>query len=249
MSSSRSHAIFTLTLRQIRPLVTGVPSGKGAGEPTGTCPATTTLVSKIHFVDLAGSERIKRTQAVGNRVKEGISINAGLLALGNVISALGDPLRKATHVPYRNSKLTRLLQDSLGGNSQTLMLACVSPSELNFAETLNTLRYANRARNIRNKVAINIDTKEGSGREHAVEIGKLKAEIARLRLELSKTISSNSVADGPATVDDAAAAELSPVVPRTPAAAECKGGQASQADLRLAHKRSLGSIPAACRKA
>ena len=74
------------------------------------------------------------------------------LALGNVISALGDEKRKVSHVPYRDSKLTRLLQDSLGGNSQTLMLACVSPADRDFMETLNTLKYANRAKNIKNKV-------------------------------------------------------------------------------------------------
>ncbi|KAI8846797.1 P-loop containing nucleoside triphosphate hydrolase protein [Chytridium lagenaria] len=116
-SSSRSHAIFSLT-------------------------------SKFHFVDLAGSERLKRTNAEGDRKREGISINQGLLALGNVISALGDESRKVSHVPYRDSKLTRMLQDSLGGNSQTLMLACIS-------QTVNTLNYANRARNIRNRVAVN----------------------------------------------------------------------------------------------
>lgn len=95
-----------------------------------------TLNSKFHFVDLAGSERLKRTSAIGDRAKEGISINAGLHALGNVISALGDPSKKASHVPYRDSKLTRLLQDSLGGNALALMIACVSPSEVNLGETL-----------------------------------------------------------------------------------------------------------------
>src|SRR3954451_19840035 len=98
---------------------------------------------------------MKRTNADGERAKESISINSGLLALGNVISALGDENKKGMHVPYRDSKLTRLLQDTLGGNSQTLMLACVSPSDSNFMETLNTLKYANRARNIQNKVGIN----------------------------------------------------------------------------------------------
>ncbi|KAI0306797.1 hypothetical protein B0F90DRAFT_1808404 [Multifurca ochricompacta] len=118
-----------------------------------------TVVSKFHFVDLAGSERLKRTAAAGDRIKEGISINSGLLALGNVISALGDPSRAKSHtasyVPYRDSKLTRLLQDSLGGNAHTLMIACVSPAEWNAAETLNTLKYANRARNIKNRAIIN----------------------------------------------------------------------------------------------
>ncbi|ORZ15901.1 hypothetical protein BCR42DRAFT_352908 [Absidia repens] len=117
------------------------------------------LHSKFHFVDLAGSERLKRTAAEGDRRKEGININAGLLALGNVISALAsDPShtnRKAAHIPYRDSKLTRLLQDSLGGNATTLMIACISPAELNLTETANTVKYAHRARSIKNKAERN----------------------------------------------------------------------------------------------
>jgi hypothetical protein len=112
--------------------------------------------SKFHFVDLAGSERLKRTGAGGDRMKEGISINAGLLALGNVISALADPAKAQTsHIPYRDSKLTRLLQDSLGGNAFTVMIACVSPIEYNLNESLNTLKYGARARNIKNRAEVN----------------------------------------------------------------------------------------------
>ncbi|KAM9073751.1 kinesin-like protein KIF21A isoform 3-T3 [Megaptera novaeangliae] len=136
-----------------------------------------TLTAKFHFVDLAGSERLKRTGATGERAKEGISINCGLLALGNVISALGDKSKRATHVPYRDSKLTRLLQDSLGGNSQTIMIACVSPSDRDFMETLNTLKYANRARNIKNKVMVNQD-------RASQQINALRSEITRLQMEL-----------------------------------------------------------------
>ena len=114
--------------------------------------------SKFHFVDLAGSERAKRTGAQGHQLKEGIDINKGLLALGNVISALGDDTKRGkAFVPYRDSKLTRMLQDSLGGNSKTLMICCVSPSSLNFNESVNALRYANRARNIKNKPVVNRD--------------------------------------------------------------------------------------------
>ncbi|KAM9854653.1 kinesin-like protein KIF21A isoform 2-T2 [Aulostomus maculatus] len=136
-----------------------------------------TLTAKFHFVDLAGSERLKRTGATGDRAKEGISINCGLLALGNVISALGDRSKRASHVPYRDSKLTRLLQDSLGGNSQTVMIACISPSDRDFMETLNTLKYANRARNIKNKVMVNQD-------KASQQISALRTEIARLQMEL-----------------------------------------------------------------
>ncbi|KAI9316361.1 P-loop containing nucleoside triphosphate hydrolase protein, partial [Dichotomocladium elegans] len=141
--SSRSHAILSVTLRQER---------WKTAEENGEWIITT---SKFHFVDLAGSERLKRTAAEGDRRKEGININAGLSALGNVISVLGDPSKRAAHIPYRDSKLTRLLQDSLGGNATTLMIACASPAEYNLPETLNTLQYASRARNIKNKVEKN----------------------------------------------------------------------------------------------
>ena len=138
VTSSRSHAIFIITL------------------------TTASFKSDFTFVDLAGSERMKKTGAEGTRAREGIDINIGLLALGNVINALADEERLASgkqigHVPYRQSKLTRLLQDALGGNSQTLFLACVSPSDTNASETLSTLRYANRARNIKNAPVQNVD--------------------------------------------------------------------------------------------
>ncbi|KAF9547523.1 hypothetical protein EC957_008360 [Mortierella hygrophila] len=140
-----------------------------------------TLSSKFHFVDLAGSERLKRTSAIGDRAKEGISINAGLHALGNVISALGDPSKKASHVPYRDSKLTRLLQDSLGGNALALMIACVSPSEVNLGETLNTLKYANRARNIKNSSSLNQEINMDNPEYLRSIIQKLKMEIKVLK--------------------------------------------------------------------
>ncbi|XP_076284321.1 kinesin-like protein 31E isoform X2 [Lasioglossum baleicum] len=175
--SSRSHAIFTLYIRQQRCIKVEDPDADI--DTSGTEPANEfeTLTAKFHFVDLAGSERLKRTGATGDRAKEGISINCGLLALGNVISALGDKTKKALHVPYRDSKLTRLLQDSLGGNSQTVMIACVSPSDRDFMETLSTLKYANRARNIKNKVTINQDKSSRT-------IASLRREIQQLHLEL-----------------------------------------------------------------
>ncbi|KAG0169428.1 Kinesin-like protein kif21b [Apophysomyces sp. BC1015] len=176
--SSRSHAIFSIILKQQVPET----------EQAQTSPnSRRTLVSKFHFVDLAGSERLKRTNAQGDRAREGIAINSGLLALGNVISALGDESRRTTHVPYRDSKLTRLLQDSLGGNSQTLMLACVSPSDSNFMETLSTLKYANRARNIKNRVAVN---QEFAG--SSVEVNQLRSQVARLKMELNAIRASGS---------------------------------------------------------
>ena len=113
------------------------------------------------------------------RAKEGIAINGGLLALGNVISALGDKSKKASHVPYRDSKITRLLQDSLGGNSRTIMIACISPSDSDFMETLNTLKYANRARNIKNKVSQNQDS---TSKQIAILRDQLQAALAELAM-------------------------------------------------------------------
>ncbi|XP_067654279.1 kinesin-like protein KIF21A isoform X2 [Haliotis asinina] len=178
VQSSRSHAIFTLHIKQHR-MVKEEPlldEGKDT-DSTQSINEFETLTAKFHFVDLAGSERLKRTGATGERAKEGISINCGLLALGNVISALGDKLKKGSHVPYRDSKLTRLLQDSLGGNSRTLMIACISPSDRDFMETLNTLKYANRAKNIKNKVIANQD-------KASKQMAALRAEIANLQQEL-----------------------------------------------------------------
>ncbi|POM65415.1 Kinesin-like protein [Phytophthora palmivora] len=138
--------------------------------------------SYFNFVDLAGSERQKRTQAEGKRLKEGIDINKGLLALGNVISALGDDKKRGkVHVPYRDSKLTRMLQDSLGGNSRTLMLTCVSPADVNFEETLNALKYANRARNIQNKPVVNRDEASAMTLELRRQVQMLQMEVHRLR--------------------------------------------------------------------
>jgi hypothetical protein len=116
------------------------------------------------MVDLAGSERLSKTKAVGDRLKEAAKINLSLSSLCRVISALTDP--KATHIPYRDSKLTRLLQDSLGGNTKTVMIANVGPADYNFDETMNTLRYASRAKNIQNKPRINEDPKDALLREY-----------------------------------------------------------------------------------
>ncbi|XVF36591.1 hypothetical protein REPUB_Repub19eG0070400 [Reevesia pubescens] len=169
--SSRSHAIFTITMEQKK--IASCPNG--VNDDIGD----DILCAKLHLVDLAGSERAKRTGADGIRLKEGIHINKGLLALGNVISALGDEKKRKEggHVPYRDSKLTRLLQDSLGGNSKTVMIACVSPADTNAEETLNTLKYANRARNIQNKAVINRDPL-------AAQLQRMRSQIEQLQAEL-----------------------------------------------------------------
>ncbi|KAK7486684.1 hypothetical protein BaRGS_00022085 [Batillaria attramentaria] len=199
-SSSRSHAVFTLHVKQhrvVRDEGMALDDGKDTDSTVSAGSEFETLTAKFHFVDLAGSERLKRTGATGDRAKEGISINCGLLALGNVISALGDKMKKGSHVPYRDSKLTRLLQDSLGGNSRTLMIACISPSDRDFMETLNTLKYANRARNIKNKVIANQD-------KASRQIASLRAEIQALQQELAeyKTGKRTVDAEGQESIND-----------------------------------------------
>lgn len=176
--SSRSHAVFSLNLVQRKPNHTptqdkrmSMPVESMTGAETWT-----TTDSKMHFVDLAGSERLKNTHAEGARAKEGISINAGLAALGKVISQLSSRSAGA-HVSYRDSKLTRLLQDSLGGNAITYMIACVTPAEFHLSETLNTVQYAQRARAIQSKPRIQ-QMEEGD--KQAI-IERLKAEVAFLR--------------------------------------------------------------------
>ncbi|XP_053680225.1 kinesin-like protein KIF17 [Anopheles nili] len=158
IESSRSHSIFSISLEQISTSV--VDNG------------TSIKRGKLNLVDLAGSERQSKTGATGDRLKEATKINLSLSALGNVISALVDG--KTKHIPYRDSKLTRLLQDSLGGNTKTLMIACISPADYNYDETLSTLRYASRAKNIANKPRVNEDPKDTMLREYQQEIIRLK---------------------------------------------------------------------------
>ncbi|XP_032818047.2 kinesin-like protein KIF17 isoform X3 [Petromyzon marinus] len=156
--SSRSHSIFSIHLEMC--------TTDDQGEDH-------IRAGKLNLVDLAGSERQSKTGAQGDRLKEATKINLSLSALGNVISALVDGRSK--HVPYRDSKLTRLLQDSLGGNTKTLMVACISPADNNYEESLSTLRYANRAKSIRNRPRVNEDPKDAMLREYREEITRLKA--------------------------------------------------------------------------
>lgn len=140
-------------------------------------------VGKLNLVDLAGSERQSKTGATGNRLKEATKINLSLSALGNVISALVDG--KAQHIPYRDSKLTRILQDSLGGNTKTVMLANAGPADCNADESLSTLRYANRAKNIKNRPVINEDPKDALLRGYQEEISQLKERLAQMQITSS----------------------------------------------------------------
>lgn len=167
-SSSRSHAIFTVNFSQqlVQPRSTGGP------------PKVVERTSRINLVDLAGSERVSYTGATGQQLKEAGSINKSLATLGDVIRALSSRT-KASFVPYRNSVLTRLLKDSLGGNARTVMLACVSPCDIHFEETLSTLRYAERAKYVRTHARVNEESNEAL-------VDKLLGEIAELRSQLAE---------------------------------------------------------------
>ncbi|KAG7392671.1 hypothetical protein PHYPSEUDO_015059 [Phytophthora pseudosyringae] len=160
--SSRSHSIFTIKIHQ-----------KDADDETKS------VFAKINLVDLAGSERAASTGAQGDRLREGANINKSLSALGNVINALVEASRagKKVFIPYRNSKLTRVLQESLGGNSLCSMLATLSPASINFAETLSTLKYASRAKSIK----VNAKKNEASS-----QISQLNEEIAALKQKLQE---------------------------------------------------------------
>lgn len=164
--SSRSHAVFLIKIEMCE------------------MDSTAIKVGCLNLVDLAGSERQSKTGATAERLKEASKINRALSSLGNVISALAE---KSPHVPYRDSKLTRLLQDSLGGNSKTIMIANIGPSEYNYNETLTTLRYAHRAKTIQNKPVMNEDPQDTQLREYQEEIARLKKLITD-RQSKEKTI-------------------------------------------------------------
>jgi len=187
-SSSRSHAIFTINIEQhlIEDLYQNNnkdPSDSPASAPTVSVESQNSpqefTTAKFHFVDLAGSERIKKTGAEGDSMHEGISINKALFVLGKVINALTDDTGKTTYKPYRESNLTRILQDSLGGNARTTMIACVSPIESSHEETLSTLLYACKARSIKNKPVINRDP-------NTTLIHQLQQQVYDLQRELTR---------------------------------------------------------------
>lgn len=173
-TSSRSHAVFTIMLKQIHHDM--------------ETDETTERSSRIRLVDLAGSERAKSTEATGARLREGSNINKSLTTLGRVIAALADPKhgrgkRKGDIVPYRDSILTWLLKDSLGGNSKTAMIACIAPSD--YEETLSTLRYADQAKRIRTRAIVNQD--HMSTAERDAQIAAMAEEIRTLQLTVADT--------------------------------------------------------------
>jgi kinesin family protein 3/17 len=166
--SSRSHMVLTLRI-----------SACDLDDEAGIA----RTISKLHLIDLAGSERQKATGATGDRLKEGAQINLSLSALGNVINALTEPKAagsKGRHVPYRDSKLTRLLQDSLGGNAFTVMICNVSPAEMNAEETMSSLRFAERAKKVENVAVVNRDPKGARIAELLAENKALRAKCERL---------------------------------------------------------------------
>lgn len=163
--SSRSHSIFTIYIE--------------TSEENPQTQETMFKAGKLNLVDLAGSERQSKTNATGERLKEAQKINLSLSALSNVISALVDG--KSKHIPYRTSKLTRLLQDSLGGNTKTVMIAALSPADYNWEETMTTLRYASRAKSIENKPKINEDPKDALLKQYEDEIQQLKKLLAQFQ--------------------------------------------------------------------
>ncbi|KAL0221011.1 hypothetical protein RCL1_000865 [Eukaryota sp. TZLM3-RCL] len=175
--SSRSHAIAIVYIEKRKKL------SRSDLESTETLGDRTVITSKLFLVDLAGSERIKKTNVSGVRQEEAKSINLSLSSLGNVVSALADPLNK--HVPYRDSKLTRLLMDSLGGNSKTAMVVCIGPAAYNSSETINSLRFAERATLVKvdAKKNVSIDYRALSMQLQA-KLDEKEDEISRLKIKL-----------------------------------------------------------------
>ncbi|KAG8533664.1 uncharacterized protein KY384_001405 [Bacidia gigantensis] len=167
-TSSRSHAVLQINIAQ-------KDRNADINEPH--------TMATLSIIDLAGSERASATKNRGERLQEGANINKSLLALGSCINALCDP-RKRNHIPYRNSKLTRLLKFSLGGNCKTVMIVCISPSSVHFDETQNTLRYANRAKNIQTKVTRNVYNVNRHVKDFVIKIDEQMALINELKEQL-----------------------------------------------------------------
>lgn len=173
--SSRSHAVFIVIVENARV----EENDENGGEP-GENARQSFRVGKLNLVDLAGSERVRLTGATGVRLEESKKINQSLSALGNVIKALTEAKGKRSHVPYRDSKLTRVLEDSLGGNCKTTMMAMISPALEAFAESLSTVKFANRAKHIKNTARVNEDLDQKS------LLRKYERELRRLRQELDE---------------------------------------------------------------
>ncbi|XP_060924737.1 kinesin-like protein KIF18A [Limanda limanda] len=192
-TSSRSHAVFQIYLRQ---------QDKIASLNPNAC------VAKMSLIDLAGSERASATNTKGARMREGANINRSLLALGNVINALADPKSRKAHIPYRDSKLTRILKDSLGGNCRTVMIANVGPSSMSYDDTHNTLKYANRAKEIKSSLKSNVVSLDSHIGQYAVICEKQRQEILQLKKKLKEYEEKNMVPGTSNTISSQKPAEL-----------------------------------------
>uniref|UniRef100_A0A3Q4HV94 Kinesin-like protein n=1 Tax=Neolamprologus brichardi TaxID=32507 RepID=A0A3Q4HV94_NEOBR len=198
-TSSRSHAVFQIYLRQ---------QDKTASLNHNVC------VAKMSLIDLAGSERASATNAKGARLREGANINRSLLALGNVINALADPKSKKAHIPYRDSKLTRILKDSLGGNCRTVMIANVSPSSKSYDDTHNTLKYANRAKEIKSSLKSNVVSLDSHIGQYAVVCEKQRQEIMQLKQKLKEYETKSTGAGAFSTISSQKQEEVSETLRR-----------------------------------
>ncbi|KAG7170258.1 kinesin-like protein KIF12-like [Homarus americanus] len=187
--SSRSHTILTVNITSEQKADDGV---------------NLTRNGKINFVDLAGSEMTKKTNSEGKTLEEANNINKSLMVLGTCIAALSDNRKRDGHIPYRDSKLTKLLADSLAGNGVTLMIACVSPAKSNISETINTLRYATRAKRIRTKPIIVMDPKEKVIMSLQREVSLLREENAHLKMliDLGENVPPPMSRQGSFRIDD-----------------------------------------------
>ena len=211
--SSRSHAIVTLTLRQACTKNVALKSNSSSKMTSSSAPSKTIqhTSSRIHLVDLAGSERATISGTTGTRLRETNNINRSLSVLGDVIKCLGESTKsnKKVHIPYRNSLLTMVLKDSLGGNSHTVMVAAVSPSTNDYEETISTLKYADRAKRVRMHVEANVITSTEGERNSAEElVPLLQAEVKRLRemLQMQQSQQSKQLIRVPAPAEDSVAA-------------------------------------------
>ncbi|KAM6312136.1 kinesin-like protein KIF18B [Podargus strigoides] len=214
-TSSRSHAICQVYVKQ---------------QNRAGVPARDLQVAKMSLIDLAGSERASVTNAKGERLREGASINRSLLALINVINALADMKSKKGHIPYRDSKLTRLLKDSLGGNCRTVMIAAVSPSALAYEDTYNTLKYASRAKEIKLALKSKVQSLDSHTCKYTVICRQLEAEVAGLRARLR------------AYEDAAREAENQALVPLPPSSPVCpREGKGEQQELGAGQPAQLQS--------
>ena len=231
-TSSRSHAVLTLYVT-----ITDTDDSDG----------NDSRAAKLHLIDLAGSERQDKTGASGDQLKEGAAINKSLSALGNVINALTAAKPKdgsATHIPYRDSKLTALLSDSLGRNAYTLLITCLSPSSTNYAETLASLRFAARAKLIKGVVTRNIPGVSATEAALRSQVEQLTKQVEQLTKELTSRAgpaAAAAAAPGPSPAESALRTQLEQVTKERDHA-RSRETSATEEDLRAELEEALKHI-------